>query len=168
MLTSAAAAAYLAEHGYTVKPRRRALPSGPPSIDAVKCWCRKGKLAGAEKFGRDWMIPQAALDALIAAQTGGRKTKTMKTFSYTTIGINELTATDLQNEARETRGAQAYSITIYDADGITPAAETAQALYADGRLGIAWGADATWADVRDVESGIEMWLNDGEAWERAN
>lgn len=68
MLTSAAAAAYLADHGYTVKPRRKALPPGPPSVATVKLWCRGGKLAGADKFGRDWMIPVAALDALIAAQ----------------------------------------------------------------------------------------------------
>ena len=76
--------------------------------------------------------------------------------------------TDLQNHW--IRKAEAALIRIYDAAGITPAAETADALYLpdEGRLGIAWGADATWADVEDLESGIEMWLNDGDAWERAN
>lgn len=63
-----------------------------------------------------------------------------------------------------------YVITIYDETGTYQQAETAEALYypGAGRLGIAWGADATWADVDDLESGIEMWLNDNEAWEQRN
>lgn len=94
----------------------------------------------------------------------------MKTFSYTTIAVDELSASDLRREAAgyDKGDAQAVSLTIYE-DG-TPLAEFGQALYFpyEDRLGIAWGADATWADVIDVESGIEMWLNDGEAWEAAN
>jgi hypothetical protein len=35
-------------------------------------------------------------------------------------------------------------------------------------MGIAWGADATWADVDGLESGIEMYLNDGEEWDQRN
>lgn len=89
----------------------------------------------------------------------------MKTYTYTPIAGSELTATDLRGEAAEVSG-EAFRITIYEND--TCAAETADAFFADGRLGIAWGADATWADVKDVESGIEMWLNDGAAWEAAN
>lgn len=97
----------------------------------------------------------------------------MKTFTHCEIHPELLTATDLAAEWADRSGPNtpamnAYSITIYDATGTQPAAETAEALYVDGRLGIAWGADATWADVRDVESGIEMWLNDGDAWEAAN
>lgn len=90
----------------------------------------------------------------------------MKTFTHARISVQDLTATGLHSEI--VSGATAYRITIYDATGTRAAPETAQALYADGRLGIAWGADATWADVKDVESGIEMWLNDGDAWEAAN
>lgn len=90
----------------------------------------------------------------------------MKTFTYRGIAASDLTATDLRAEVTPT--AETYRITIYDATGTRAAPETAQALYANGRLGIAWGADATWADVKDVESGIEMWLNDGDAWEAAN
>ncbi len=92
----------------------------------------------------------------------------MKTFSYTPIKASQLSAADLQDEAADRPDAQAFSITIFDATGINAFAERAQALYVDGRLGIAWGAEATWADVRDVESGIEMWLNDGDAWGAAN
>jgi len=98
----------------------------------------------------------------------GRKEGTgMKTYTYRRISTQDLSATDLRAEADQ-NGGEAYRITIYDATGTRAAPETAQALYADGRMGIAWGADATWADVKDVESGIEMWLNDGDAWERAN
>ena len=92
----------------------------------------------------------------------------MKTFSYAPIPTRTLTATDLREEVEGVPSANAYSIIIYDADGVRREAESAEALYADGRLGIAWGAEATWADVRDVESGIEMWLNDDEAWESAH
>ena len=37
-----------------------------------------------------------------------------------------------------------------------------------GRLGIASGADATWADVETIESGIEMWLHDPDEWAARN
>lgn len=87
-----------------------------------------------------------------------------KKFTYEDIDIEQLTATDLREEAQESRDAQAYRITIIGH------AEKADALYdpSSRRLGIAWGADATWADVDDVESGINMWLNDGEEWSRRN
>jgi hypothetical protein len=96
--------------------------------------------------------------------------KTMKTYTYRDIVPDTLAATDLRAEAEANPAAAAYRITIYDATGTRAQAETAEALYlpSNGRLGIAWGADATWADVKDVDSGIEMWLNDGAAWERAN
>lgn len=98
----------------------------------------------------------------------------MKTFTYTPIATDALTATDLREEVTTDRTHEpyvttltAYSIVIYNEDG-TRQTETAEALYGDGRLGVAWGADATWGDARDVESGIAMWLNDGDAWEAAN
>lgn len=94
----------------------------------------------------------------------------MKTFTYRDITPDALSATDLRAESESNPGAAAYRVTIYDATGTKAQAETAEALYVatEGRMGIAWGADATWADVSDVESGIEMWLNDGDAWELAN
>lgn len=94
----------------------------------------------------------------------------MKKFSYTPIRARDLSASDLQDEAVDRPDAQLYSITIYDGTGTKPDAERAQAMYLpdERRLGISWGAEATWADVDDLESGIEMWLNDGEAWAAAN
>ncbi len=90
----------------------------------------------------------------------------MKTFAYHQINSDELSATDLRQEAEGVEAKRAYTITVYN-EREQPHAEAAQALYlpSEGRLGIAWGADATWADVSDLESGIEMWLNDSEAWE---
>ena len=91
----------------------------------------------------------------------------MKTFAVQTMELAALNALDLQVDGRRHYGGVAYRITIYDAVGMNPEAESAQALYypSIGRLGIAWGADATWADVESVETGIEAWLNDPEAWE---
>ena len=96
----------------------------------------------------------------------------MKTYRYQST--NAVGATDLNQELAEAQRlgqpAELYSITIYDAAGVIQHPESAEALYlpGEGRLGIAWGADASWADVGDIESGIEMWLNDGPAWEAAN
>ena len=65
----------------------------------------------------------------------------------------------------------AWNITIYREDG-TPEAEVAQALRIEGeaRTGIAWGADATWADSYDdgIEHDIECWLNDPDEWGARN
>lgn len=97
-----------------------------------------------------------------------RKESKMKTFNYEPK--RELSATDLRQEVADYAGrAEIYAITIYDERG-REAPEGAEALYLpdEGRLGIVWGGDASWADVRDVESGIEMWLNDGDAWLAAN
>ena len=92
----------------------------------------------------------------------------MKTFTYRQISPSQLRATDLAAEASTLSDCAAFVITIYEAGFHTSHAEAAEALYSDGRLGIAWGADATWADVEDLESGIAMWLNDGDAWEAAH
>ena len=93
-----------------------------------------------------------------------------RTFTVNPIDIADLSALDLQGEAEGLNGVQAYRITIYDDKGMNPEAETAQALFwPEGNLlGIAWGAEATWADAESVETGIEMWLNDTEAWEARN
>jgi hypothetical protein len=109
-----------------------------------------------------------------------------RTFRLTEIEVADLGALDLRAEAEEITDGHAYLITIYDDTGIHPEAETAQALFSleegyiwspgveecgnedarYGRLGIAWGADATWADgVESLETGVEMWLNNPEEWE---
>jgi len=48
--------------------------------------------------------------------------------------------------------------------------EVADALYLPdiGRMEIARGADTTWADVPDVETGIEWYIIDPERWEALN
>lgn len=85
------------------------------------------------------------------------------------IELDQLRATDLCIErdallaGNEGQGMQAYALYV---EGHV---EAAQALYVPsiGRMGIAWGADATWADVESVENGIEMW-RDGDAWNAHN
>ena len=91
----------------------------------------------------------------------------MRTFAVQTMELAALNALDLQADCHRHYGGVAYRIAIYDAVGMNPEAESAQALHypSIGRLGIAWGADATWADVESLEAGIEAWLNDPEAWE---
>lgn len=64
-LSTREAAAYLAERGYTVG-RRRVGGRGAPTADTIKHWCKDGKFPRVEKRGRDWYIPQADLDRLIA------------------------------------------------------------------------------------------------------
>jgi hypothetical protein len=51
--------------------------------------------------------------------------------------------------------------------GVAEKAEYAY-LPAIKRLGIAWGADASWADVPDLEQGIEMWWTDCDEWDARN
>jgi excisionase family DNA binding protein len=131
---------------------------------SVKKLCQRGILK-AERIGRDWLISRDEIERYKAERKPVGRPKTMKTFRYEET--HTLTANDL-SKAMSAHGGTAYRITIYDSTGTRAHAETAEALSVDGRLGIAWGADATWADVKDVQSGIEMWLNDGEAWAAAN
>lgn len=109
---------------------------------------------------RDLAAEVDELRARLDALTGS----TMKTYTYTEIALTDLRALDLRDEVQP--GATAYRITIYQDGRALP--ETADALYVDGRLGISWGAESTWADVAGVEDGIEMWLNDAAAWAAAN
>ena len=94
-----------------------------------------------------------------------------RTFRYESVDIEQITSNDLHEEFLNAKNAQTFLVTIFP-DGVDerPRDEHADALYlpAEGRLGIAWGTDATWADVDDVESGIEMWLNNSEAWKQWN
>jgi len=48
-----------------------------------------------------------------------------------------------------------------------------EAVIVDGRIGITWGADALWGDVRGstdeaIEAAIHDCLNDADAWEARN
>lgn len=99
-----------------------------------------------------------------------------RTYRYEQIAFSDLPP-DLRDEIESYTDdgthpieAIAYQITIYDETGTIQEPERARALYLprDGRLGIAWGADATWADVPSLEAGIEMYLNDGDEWEARN
>lgn len=104
-------------------------------------------------------------------QTTDKETPMRRTFRYEVMPLDRLTATDLREIAAGAPvGAEAYRITIVEND--RPAAEAAEALYLpdEGRLGIAWGADADWADVADihVETAIGLWLNDADEWAARN
>ena len=112
---------------------------------------------------------------------------TRQTFTVTAIDVTALTPSALREEAEawdeiDSNAPSAYRITIYDDQGQPLQHMAVQALLCppyglghgggpngtEGRLGIAWGADATWADAESIESGIEMWLNDPEEWEAKN
>ena len=60
MLTTAEAAALLAERGVTVKGRGQ--EPHPPTARTVEHWCRTGALAGTNYGGRVWLIEAQALD----------------------------------------------------------------------------------------------------------
>lgn len=92
---------------------------------------------------------------------------TRATFALEAIGIDELTATDLHQEAAESTDAHAvaYRVMIHDE------AEHAELLHlpGNGRTGIAWGADADWADsTGDIEQDVQMYLTDPERWALRN
>jgi len=84
-------------------------------------------------------------------------------FAYTEIALNDLTSTDLREEAESfDAGTHAYRITLYDDAGVSPHPEAAEALVIGDRTGIAWGSDAEWgASFGTIEQDISAWL-DGE------
>ena len=85
------------------------------------------------------------------------------------IDLRQEAARAAQEEGIPLIDQQVYRVTIFDESG-TPFAEKAEALYLPqiGRLGIAWGAPATWADVESLDDGIDMWLNRPDEWEQRN
>lgn len=91
----------------------------------------------------------------------------MMTFTYNEIDPTNLTSQDLKRVVESNTGWKTYTVSIFNEDG-TPHSfpDTCFALHLEsqGRLGISWGGDATWADVPDLETGIDIWLNDGESW----
>jgi hypothetical protein len=93
-----------------------------------------------------------------------------RTFRYEAVGI-EQTSSDLREEALHMKNPQTFLVTIFSDESYERAfVERADVLYdpESKRMGIAWGTDATWADVDGLESGIEMYLNDGEEWDQRN
>ena len=92
----------------------------------------------------------------------------MKTF--TIHSATSLNASDLRAEQAE-NGGDAYTVTVYGEDGYAEkSGNSIEALYnaKEGRMGVCAGGDSTWADVNSLESGVEMYLNDADAWEAAN
>jgi len=83
----------------------------------------------------------------------------------------QLSATDLRAELaqaqRDGKPAEVYSITIWDATGTVRTPTSPQALYlpGEGRLGVDWGALATWASVTSLEASLELWLNNRDGWD---
>ena len=78
-----------------------------------------------------------------------------------------LAATDLRHErdAARQRGEAAQIARIY----VPGSAEAAEVLYLpdSGRIGIAWGSDADWADAEGLEEGILRWQTEDAAAEEA-
>lgn len=64
--TTASAAAWLAEHGYTAHSKRDGTDN-PPSAQTVKQWCKRGKIR-ARKTNWAWLIDEAVLEDLIKKQ----------------------------------------------------------------------------------------------------
>jgi hypothetical protein len=62
-LTTTEAAAYLAEHGYTVHSKKAGTDK-PPASELIKRWCESGKLK-ARKTNWIWLISKRELDRLI-------------------------------------------------------------------------------------------------------
>lgn len=61
--TTASAAQYLAERGYTVRSKRDGTEQAPRP-DTIKRWCELGKIKGRKVSSRLWLIDQEELDRL--------------------------------------------------------------------------------------------------------
>lgn len=97
-----------------------------------------------------------------------------RTFRFQRIALDELSASDLRDEAERQPDARAYVATVYDEQG-DERAESIQALMLrpERRVGIAWGADAEWGDLAtltdgEIEQCIHEYLNDDDAWAARN
>ena len=86
----------------------------------------------------------------------------------------ELSSTDLRecvsSPLREPGDVQTATIAVADEDGYLQASLSGDALYlpSAGRIGIAWGADAVWADAESLDDGIRMYMVDPEEFEARN
>lgn len=68
--TTASAAQYLAERGYTVRSKRDGTEQ-PPRPDTIKRWCELGKVKGRKVSMRLWLIDQGELDKLVKDRADG-------------------------------------------------------------------------------------------------
>jgi hypothetical protein len=93
--------------------------------------------------------------------------------SIAPVSVDSLTALDLRDEAATAAAldlsCDAYRALAAKADG-TPEAEALEVLVVrhSGRIGIAWGGDAKWADIGDDETPgalVELFLADADAYE---
>lgn len=62
--TTTSAAAYLAEHGYTVG-RGKIGGRGAPKPDTIRRWCERGKIK-SRRVGYVWLIDEETLNELLA------------------------------------------------------------------------------------------------------
>lgn len=105
-------------------------------------------------------------------------TTTTRLYALTPIHLDCLTALDLRVEAAapgettpdpEHPGLAAYRALAARPDG-TPEAMALEVLHVAhaGRIGIAWGAEAQWADIgtdETVETLVALYLDNGPAYE---
>jgi len=88
----------------------------------------------------------------------------------------ELSAMDLREEmyAEREQGGEVETACIVRVDEETGRlltnTEAAEALYihSTGRIGIAWGADADWADAESLAEGIRVYCEDPDLFESRN
>lgn len=94
-------------------------------------------------------------------------------YAYEVVPPWMLSACDLRDEACRqialNRPVVAARITRCAEDG-RAWPELADALYLaeDGRIGIAWGSYADWADAPTLAAGIDLWVTDPEEFGRRN
>lgn len=132
---------------------------------------RIGPLTEREQFLINVLSPKERKEALLKAarekmQQNLQEDVTGKEWMYHLVSLEDITATDLLEVGRIASKDQMQVFHVF----IKGHAERADAIYLpdQGRMGIAWGSDATWADVDSIESGIDMWLNDPEEWNKRN
>ena len=96
-------------------------------------------------------------------------------YAFATPATADLSATFmayLLAAAPDDPDAELYTVEVYDDTGTViatgPGSLDVVWLPSIGRIGIAWGGDAVWADAASVDAGIDLYLNDTDAWEAAN
>lgn len=93
---------------------------------------------------------------------------TPRTFRLWDIPAEDLSAIDLREEAtNHTAQSGEPNCYVIEIDGQAERAEAVWFSRTD-RIGIAWGANADWADYDDPEQAINDYLNDGETYAARN
>lgn len=81
----------------------------------------------------------------------------MSNFSLTPVAADQISSTSLQNEI-ETNPGESFECYRFRVEGT---AEVGSLIYAEGRAGIAWGADPQWTDASGAEDAMERFLGLG-------